>query len=829
MSRKLCAALFIFATGGAAAETTLLAPNIQGYNSEAIIHAFDSGGKYYLDAHDLSESLRFQFDPDTGKGSFLGKDFYAGAKSGRVKKNGRDYYPLDFYERILPVKLKVNALESQLEVRSEQTLPTTQNHRNEARRQNMAPAPKDDPFGNYEFDERFFSAPVSDLIYRRSETKARGGSWSGGDYYQANLGMLFAGLDSTSTIFGDNRADAPRARIIVGRTFLEEPRNAANLVKFQAGDIFGNPNSMFNRNASGRGVYANSFKDLVISADKTIDINGLMPSGWEAELYLNDQLIGFRQGSTDGRYDFRNIPVNYGLNNFKVVLYGPFGEVREEERRYYSGTAPVKSGEFGYSASAYQARRFLIEANEPNADRRENITADSLFYYGASDHLVLIAGASNAPSATEKGKDLQFGTAGAQVALNGVSLQYNLNGDFQNEKIGHHADAQGNIHIGDVFARYEYYGETRAPISHYQGKYLNDLFEGRLTGWIPFANIPYYASYLQNDFPVREVRARMSPNFLRHYNQTFENVWRDNAGSVENHVESLTQATFGRFRIFARARYQTQPDNYWRSYGGFSEYRWNRNTFINASWNHDCRSNYMDARDLDSGTIGIGRIFPFGGLQASATMDTDRNISFGLTYNASFGKVPDRYAPFMNSETQMANYGAIYARAVDESGAPVKNAKIIVGGVQQPASTDEDGGALIVNLEPYQKTIMTIDEQDVDDIALTPEWTQKKLVLRPGTARLVEIPFHRLGGIEGILTGTAPGVRYKIYVKDELGASAAVKIADEDGAFLFDGLKYGDYRLEIFVGQDRLVATQNIKIDRSFRSIETPIDVRLKN
>ncbi|MCL2629368.1 MAG: hypothetical protein FWD33_01600 [Alphaproteobacteria bacterium] len=829
MWKKCCVLCFFLTAGNAAADVLLLAPNIQGFNSDEIIRALDLNGRYYFDIQDMSESLKFRFNSDTGRGTFLEKDFAIDPKARRLDVNGRDYYPLDFYENIFPIKLKVEPLESQLMVTSDQTLPTTRNHRNAARRESMAPAPRDDPFSNYEFDERYFSAPVVDLIYRRNESKPRGGAWSSGDYYQANLGMLFAGLDANATVFGDNfgagRLEHPRARIIAGRTFLEEPGNRLNLVKFQAGDIFGNSDSMFHRSTSGRGAKASSFKDLVISGDKTIDINGLMPIGWEAELYLNNQLIGFRQGGIDGRYDFRNIPVNYGLNNFRVVMYGPFGEVREEERRYYSGTAPVKAGELGYSIGAYQARRYLIEANEPRHSEQGNVTADSIFYYGVSDHFVLIGGASNVESATEKGKDLQFGTVGAQIALNGVALQYNIAANFNSQKIGHHADAQGDIYIGDIFARYEYYGDTNSPISHYQGKYLSNLFEGRLTGWIPVANVPYFVSYLQSDFPLREVRARLSPNFMRYYNLTVENVWRNNAGHIENHVESLAQVSSGRFRIFARARYQTEPESYWRSYGAFSEYRWNRNTFINANWNHDCRSNYSAMRDLDSLSVGVGRLFRFGGIQISATGDTDKNISFGLLYNTSFGKIPDRYIPFMNSETQMANYGAIWAQALDENGDPVKNAKIIVSGRQEPSVTDENGSALIVNLESYQKTILTVDEQDVDEIALTPEFHQKKLVLRPGAVRQVDIPFYRLGGIEGQLGGIERGKRYKIYVIAAAGEIVAMKTADEDGAFLFDGIKYGDYRLEILNGDNNLLHVVNITIDRNFYSMEKVIEV----
>lgn len=146
---------------------------------------------------------------------------------------------------------------------------------------------------------------------------------------------------------------------------MDEPKNALNLTTFEAGDVTGFNSTLFNNSVSGRGAYASSFKDLVLSADKTIDINGPLSDGWQVELYQNNQLIEFRQSSIGGRYQFANVPVSYGLNTFKLVFYGPYGEILTEERNYYSGTSPVKTGEFGYVLNAYQRDRYLFEGSEP--------------------------------------------------------------------------------------------------------------------------------------------------------------------------------------------------------------------------------------------------------------------------------------------------------------------------------------------------------------------------------------------------------------------------------------------------------------------------------
>ncbi|MDE6571377.1 MAG: carboxypeptidase-like regulatory domain-containing protein [Alphaproteobacteria bacterium] len=824
----------------AVAEVLLLEPRIQGYDSDAVVHAVDMNGVYFLDIQDMAESLRFDFSADTGRGQFLGREFQiaSGDISGHLVLGGGDFYSIDFYEKLLPLRLGVNVLEMQLDVDSDAVLPTTRGVQNAARRRDMMAAPVADPFSNYDFDNRMFTFPIVDFIYRRTQNFNQihrdGYSRQNGNFYQANMAMIFAGLDSQVTLFGDdygaNKLGRPGARMTVGRTMLDGADNFLNLVRFQAGDIVSAGNNLFYNGVSGRGVLFSSFKDLVVSADKTIDITGPMPAGWDAELYLNNQLIGFRQSGLDGRYEFKNIPVNYGLNDFKVVLYGPYGEVREEQRRFYSGTSPVRAGEFGYDISAQQPNRFIINDDYSLLPPSDQIVANSLFYYGISDRLTLMGGLARAQSPSELDHMAQYSTLGGQLSLNGVSVQYNANYNMDNNAIGHHIDAQGDIYVGTIFARYEHYGNTRTPVSYFLDGYLTDLFEGRLTGALPWIHVPYYVAYAhresENGNTYREIHARLSPNFMRYYNVTLENVWRKNGDDAENYIGILAQATYGRMRANGRVQYQTVPENYLHDYGMFAEYRWDKNTYVQASWNHDCRSNYAHGADMDAFGIGIGRLFKFGGLTFNVSADTDRNLSLGLTYNISVGKIPDSARFFANAENQMMNYGTIFARATDADGRPVANVRLVAAGRESASFTDQNGTALITNMEPYQKSTLVVDETDVDDISLVPQWNMKKLVLRPGVIRPVDIVFQRLGGVEGQLTNIAPGGRYRVWVRHDDGRVARVKNADADGAFIFDGLPYGEYVIEITDGGGQLLQRRAITIDRAFDTIGVAFDVQ---
>jgi hypothetical protein len=202
-------------------------------------------------------------------------------------------------------------------------------------------------------------------------------------------------------------------------------------------------------------------------------------------------------------------------------------------------------------------------------------------------------------------------------------------------------------------------------------------------------------------------------------------------------------------------------------------------------------------------------------------------MSVGLTYNTSIGKIPDATDAFMNSETQMANYSAVYARARDSANRPIPNAKIMVSGRDAAVATDQDGGALISNIQPYEKIILNVEP--ADDLSLVPDWTEKKLVLRPGTVRPVDIPFQRRGGIEGKITGLRRGGAYRaaLLPSDNHDGAMPLQQLDSDGAFIFDDVPYGNYILMVKDQDGRTISRTGILINNRFKSME-PIEIEEK-
>jgi outer membrane usher protein FimD/PapC len=69
----------------------------------------------------------------------------------------------------------------------------------------------------------------------------------------------------------------------------------------------------------------------------------------EVELFINDRLTDFTTTDEQGRFTFQ-IPIVYGPNDIKVVIYGPGGELIESNRSIRVPFNFVPKGEFRYDS-----------------------------------------------------------------------------------------------------------------------------------------------------------------------------------------------------------------------------------------------------------------------------------------------------------------------------------------------------------------------------------------------------------------------------------------------------------------------------------------------
>jgi hypothetical protein len=150
----------------------------------------------------------------------------------------------------------------------------------------------------------------------------------------------------------------------------------------------------------GRGARISSFPLERASDFDSINLVGELPLGWEVELYRNEILLDFRVSRADGRYEFEEVPLLFGLNVLTSKFFGPQGQYREETRRVLVGQGQAAPGEFNYKLAVTQQDEYLVPVQDDtvstaNSELQGEVRAITEAEYGLNKHFSVAGGASS--------------------------------------------------------------------------------------------------------------------------------------------------------------------------------------------------------------------------------------------------------------------------------------------------------------------------------------------------------------------------------------------------------------------------------------------------
>ena len=305
--------------------------------------------------------------------------------------------------------------------------------------------------------------------------------------------------------------------------------------------------------------------------------------------------------------------------------------------------------------------------------------------------------------------------------------------------------------------------------------------------------------------------ARLSKQLINGLNLTLEDNYYDYAHSEKpyNTVRGGAYKWWGNFSSETWLTYETSPESRFTEFSTRLDWRTGRNTYLSGKYTRNL------IEDMDYFSFSGGQVFPFGGLTATLEVDRDFNISSYLTYNISFAKTPDRMGIITSANSKLSDTGTMYVKLADESGNPLEGIGLNANGLEKEVYTDENGVAVLTDLQTYEKTILNVDTETLLDIALQPKNEEKKLVLRPGSVRTVAIPFIHRGAVEGKLAND-DNIRmfgYQVTAFDYAGKEQGMTFADVDGFFILDSIPYGTYKIIVSKDGHELAELQDVKID----------------
>ncbi|GAA0620557.1 hypothetical protein GCM10009422_15280 [Brevundimonas kwangchunensis] len=746
------------------------------------------------------------------------------------------YVRLDLLEQLLPVRLRADTAAQFMELTATEPLPFQQR---EARARRLAQAgmrPDDAAGVRVATPYRLFSPPAFDVNVGGQLTRDGVNQASRYDIRAAG-DLLWAGFEGY--VGSNDDGDISDVRVMLSR---KDPRGhalgALGGTRAGLGDVFTPSMPIGAAGFGGRGVFYTSAPLENVDLATPLNLRGELALGEEVELYVNEVLQAAQTSPVQGRYEFLDVPLAFGLNTIRLVFYGSQGQTREVVRRINFGAGQVEAGQFRLRLGAVEQGLTVFDVGERSlANSTGEARLVAMAEYGVSSALTLAAGVARF---TPEGSEARsVGMLGLRASIGPIAAQLDAARDDvggQGATLGLAARPFGVSILG---RHSEYSGgfidETRQLGVSSQAA-LDRASDLRLDGQVGLpggSGVPVSLNLRRlervNGERVVNGELRASAPVGRFYASSSVALEDERGGAVSRQrwlgASDVATLVSSRLQLRGGVSYELSPDARLET------------AYATADWQ------VSDTNALRFGVIKA--LGPQGetSLQASnlwraprfdlavnASYETEAQewrIGLQLGFGLSFDPFDRRYHV---TRPGPAAGGAVAVNAwIDENGDGLRQPdEPGVGGIvaetpSGPVTTDADGQALAVGLGDSASARVRLDPGNVDDPFLVAGAPVREFVPRPGGLAVIDYPMQRSAEVE--LTGrlrradgsTRALAAMGVELVPENGGAPIAGRSDHAGVIFFEDVRPGVYTVRLDPEQAR---TLNIRM-------VTPVQVRV--
>lgn len=597
------------------------------------------------------------------------------------------------------------------------------------------------------------------------------------------------------------------------RLFRTDPKAALlgplNATHAAVGDISTVSTALGAQNTAGRGAFiTNRPIERPANFDRTT-FRGELPDGWDAELYRNDQLIGFSASRGDGRYEFIDIALLYGQNRFEVILYGPQGQIKREVKLIPVGLDSIPPKDTYYWATVQDNGRDLFNFGDDNVSPATGLRGGFGFERGINAKTSIAASIFSLRSFNERQNQIE---ASVRRAIGPTLLELSAANDFGSNNavraqlLGQSGQTLFQLEAAllDEDFRSERYNANIRQL-------VRATLDQNLTLGDKVIPLHFEASYDKDSFGNNgiEISNRISFNISK-LNVTNELSWdsvRSNNGIntadlFENSVR--LSGRLGRIRLRGEANFTLS--------GGLNGTGF-RSSQITADWRSGDKSAFrgeIGYQALSRRTrVALGYIHNFKNVALTGQVEaaSDGSVAAGLNLAFSLGPKPGGRGVRI-AANKLASTGQAFAKVFhDDNGDGVhqeneaveQNVELTTGTTGRSDPTDENGETFIDGLQPFQPILVGIDTSSLPDPFVQPANSGVVITPRPGIAFEIALPLVSAGEISGTLVKEGGGLftGVDLQLLDKNGIVVKQARTEFDGFFLFEGVPYGQYEIRI--------------------------------
>jgi hypothetical protein len=133
---------------------------------------------------------------------------------------------------------------------------------------------------------------------------------------------------------------------------------------YHLGDVSGVSNTLTTDSTAGIGVVLQRSPDNYRRKNLEVTIEEIAPPGWDAELFRGGIFLDSSVVPANGRLIYENVELFYGLNDFEIRLYGPYGEEEVIANRINVKQNALAKGQMAYSLNALDKNHRLFNDND---------------------------------------------------------------------------------------------------------------------------------------------------------------------------------------------------------------------------------------------------------------------------------------------------------------------------------------------------------------------------------------------------------------------------------------------------------------------------------
>ena len=624
----------------------------------------------------------------------------------------------------------------------------------------------------------------------------------------ADIGKLSAEL----FLNADGQNFIPQARLKIGKKDSKnELLGDLKASEFAFGDISDPQLSMVSNSKLGMGVLLSNLPlDEPTEFDR-ITLDGDLGLGWEVELYRNEVLLDFRVARTDGRYEFQDVPLLFGVNILRLAFYGPQGQVREDIRQIRVSPDQVKPGEHRYRfAYNQQERQVLIGDVDDPADPDLQGKGRLFVEYGTGLTKFLSAN-FNFVSIPMEGGHHNYAGFNTRASLGPVFGRFDLIRDLSEGWAGRlsaQTSIAGIILIGEHQRLYDFVSEEFSssddPAEHISNLRMEGVLQPHPVVHVPFSLTADHEQARSGDTDT-SLSSRLSTS-ISGATVTNSTKWQlTKSGSTRNTTVDGSFLIGGRIkdvRVRGQVGYSLSPELDIPDSNISADWRFNSDVSMQAGLSFDFSEDQSETFSL-----GGYRTFPLFSLGLNMNYSTTNELNALMSLSFSSARMP-RTGDRVIRSGRMAETGAISARVFldknlnnkfDDEDEALQDVGFSANGTALKTLTREDGIAYVSGLDIYNDLNFAVAPGSLED----PFWVAQpegvSVILRPGLAAQVDFPVVSTGEIDGtVYHQTKNEVRdVTVQLVDQDGKVVKEAKSAYDGFYLLDFIRPGRYTLRI--------------------------------